>query len=66
MKFIIEVVRVGDAGEEVLHRAKVNVISAKWAQARAQRLINEWRARGANVVRILNQERHQVFNWRVD
>jgi hypothetical protein len=66
MKITIEVVRVDGTGEEVLHRATVNVISPKWAQARAQRLINGWKARDANGVRILNPERHRVYNWRED
>ena len=66
MRLIIEVVRFGDTGEEVLHRAKVNVISPKWAKTRAQRLINEWKPRVANGARIVNAAGQQVYNWRED
>jgi hypothetical protein len=62
MKFAIDFLPIRD----VLEQSKVNVIGPRWAKAQAQRLMNEWKARGANGVRIVYYTGHQVHYWRED
>jgi hypothetical protein len=66
MKLIIELLRIGNETMEVLTRAEVNVISPKWAKARAHMVLNSWKQRNANAVRIVNREGAQIYYCRED
>jgi hypothetical protein len=63
MKFTVEIFRMDAAGVSVLHRSAMDGISPKWAKTRATTLLNAWRHRGANGVRVLNAKGEEVYNW---
>ena len=64
MKFTIEIVRIRDGGEaRVLYRSAVEVISPKWAKTQAATLLDAWKQRGANAVRILNRQGEELYSW---
>jgi hypothetical protein len=55
MKFTIEVLRIGDGAEEILARSEHDAIAPKWMKTRAQTVLNAWKKRGANGIRVLNR-----------
>ena len=55
MKFTIEVLRIGDGAEEILGRSEHDAIAPKWMKTRAQAVLNAWKKRGANGIRVLNR-----------
>ena len=60
MKFTIEVLRIGDGAEEILGRSEHDAIAPKWMKTRAQAVLNAWKKRGANGIRVLNRGGQQV------
>jgi hypothetical protein len=66
MKFTIEVLRIGDGAKEILGRSEHDAIVPKWMKTRAQAVLNAWKKRGANGIRVLNRGGQQVYRWRED
>jgi hypothetical protein len=66
MKFIIEVLRIGAGAEEILAQSHHDAIAPRWMKTRAQAILNAWKKRGANGVRVLNRSGDQVYRWRED
>jgi hypothetical protein len=66
MKFTIEVLHIGDGAEEILARLEHDAIAPKWMRTRAQAVLNAWKKRGANGIRVLNRGGQQVYRWRED
>lgn len=64
MKFGIEVLRSREGAEpEVLRREIADEISPKRALAKAQQLLEIWRHRGADAVRVLNPKGEEIYRF---
>jgi len=57
---------IGDGAEEILARSEHDAIAPKWMKTRAQAVLNAWKKRGANGIRVLNRGGQQVYRWRED
>jgi hypothetical protein len=65
MRFAIEILRADErTHSKVLFRSAIEGISPKWAKTKAATLLDAWRNRGANGVRILNRSGEELYCWR--
>ena len=53
MRFIVQIVRTGAKGDEVLGRVEIDELGTKRARAKAQLLMGAWREDGANSFRLI-------------
>ena len=60
VRFIVQTVRTGAAGEEVLAGVNIDDLSKKRARAKAKLLLGAWRKDGANSFRLVKSLKRET------